>query len=279
MLKKIVDKNRKREYNAAMDDLVSKLQHFGFSDEEATIYLSVLESGEASVSQIATKVGKQRTASYFHIKKLLEKGVLKQTLHGRIIRLTAIRPNELADLFDRWTTDFKGIVPQLEALKKIDQEKPIIEVTESKRGYFKIYDEISALPVGSTFRVAEGGKALVNELTLLSNDQWHTFFSRIVERKIVTKGLFTEESTQKPAHYLSKENMLLLQQRIWQVRTLPKTTFPFEQLAFVYGDKIAFLFPESSLVMTIQHKGIAEATAAMFDAAYTSGKEYEAMWQ
>lgn len=270
---------RQWEYNAGMDDLATKLQHFGFSDEEAAIYLSVLESGEASVSQVATKIGKHRTAAYFHIKKLLEKGILKQTLHGRSMRLTAIRPNKLGALFDQWTTDFKSVVPQLEALKKIDQEKPIIEVTESKRGYFKIYDEISTMPVGSTFRVAEGVIALKQELSLLTEEQWHTFFSRIVERKIITKGLFTEESTKEPGKQLSAENMKILRQRVWHVRTLPAVTFPLEQLAFIYGDKVAFLFPEDSLVMTIQHQGIVKATAAMFDAAYASGKQYEATWQ
>lgn len=262
-----------------MDDLSAKLQHFGFSAEEAAIYLSTLESGEASVSQIATKIGKHRTAAYFHIKKLLEKGILKQTMHGRAMRLTAIRPHELANLFDRWTTDFKSVVPQLEVLKKIDQEKPIIEVTESKRGYFKIYDEISAMPEGSTFRVAEGVTALKQELSLLTEDQWHNFFARIVERKIITKGLFTEESTKEPSKRLSVENIKLLRQRIWHVRTLPAATFPLEQLAFIYGDKVAFLFPEDSLVMTIQHKGIAKAMTAMFDAAYASGKQYQATWQ
>jgi sugar-specific transcriptional regulator TrmB len=262
-----------------MEDLSSKLQHFGFSAEESVIYLSVLERGEASVSQIAAKVGKHRTAAYFHIKKLLDKGVLKQTLHGRAMRLTAIRPNELGILFDQWTTDFKSVIPQLEALKKIDQEKPVIEVTESKRGYFKIYDEISAMPEGSTFHVAEGVTALQQELSLLTEDQWHTFFSRIVQRKIVTKGLFTEESIKEPSKQLSAENMKILRQRIWQVRTLPAPIFPLDQLVFIYGTKVAFLFPDVSLVMTIQHKGIAQATAAMFDAAYASGKQYHAAWE
>lgn len=279
MLNKIFDKAIGKEYNAAMDDLVGKLQRFGFSDEEAQVYIVALELGEASVTQIAEKVGMHRTATYFHIKKLLEQGVLKKTLQGKVLHLTALRPHELAGLFDRWTTDFKGIVPQLEALKKIEQEKPTIEVTESKRGYFKIYDEISSLPPGSTFRVAEGVTALKQELSLLSEEEWHTFFSRIVERKIITKGLFTAEATQEPAKRLSPANMKLLRQRLWQVRTLPAATFPLEQLAFIYSDKVAFLFPDSSLVMTIQHKGITEATVAMFDAAYASGVAYTDVWE
>ena len=78
-----------------------------------------------------------------------------------------------------------------------------------------------------------------------------------------------------PSTHLNKENQELLAKRIWQLRILPENVFPMQKLAFIYGDKVAFLFPEESLVKTIQHKGIAHIFTSMFDALFALGKPVE----
>jgi sugar-specific transcriptional regulator TrmB len=262
-----------------MNAISEILLHFGFNEQQAEIYQAILKLGQATVTEIAKKSGRKRTVTYFHIKNLIEKGALKQTREGRVLKFVAVKPDELAQQFDRWTTDFKSIVPQLKALKKIDQETPLIEVTDSKRGYYRIYDEISSLPIDAEFRVIEGKEALVSELSLLSPDQWKMFFERIVRRGIVTKGLFTDATLNTPSTHLNKENQELLTKRIWQLKVLTENVFPMQKLAFIYGDKVAFLFPEESLVTTIQHKGIAHIFIAMFDALFALGKTVENPWK
>lgn len=262
-----------------MNAISETLLHFGFNEQQAEIYQAILKLGQATVTEIAKKSGRKRTVTYFHIKNLIEKGALKQTREGRVLKFVAVKPDELAQQFDRWTTDFKSIVPQLKALKKIDQETPLIEVTDSKRGYFRIYDEISSLPLRSEFRVIEGKESLVSELTLLSDEQWKTFFTRIANRDIVTKGLFTDATLNAPSTHLNKENQELLTKRIWQLRILPESIFPMQKLAIIYGDKVAFLFPEEQLVTTIQHKGIAHIFTSMFDALFALGKPVESPWR
>jgi len=254
------------------------LEKFGLSADEAQIYTAVLSLEDPGVSDIAKNIGKQRTATYFHIRKMVDKGFLKETMIGKSLHFVATPPHELARLFDRWTTDFKSLVPQLEALKVIAKEVPIIEVKESKQGYFDIYDEISSMPEGSSFRVVEGKEALEEELTLLSDEQWHTFFARIVDRNIKTIGLFTEEAICVPARKLSKKNRELLHKRDWELRTLTENKFPMQKLFFIYDDKIAFLFPESSLVVTIKHKGIAQIMTAMFDGIFQFGQPIARAW-
>lgn len=261
-----------------MKQSTTALEKFGLSSDEAQIYVAVLSLENPGVSGIAKKVRKQRTATYFHIRKMVDKGFLKETMVGRSLHFIATPPNELARLFDHWTTDFKSLVPQLEALKVIEKEIPIIEVKESKQGYFDIYDEISSMPEGSSFRVVEGQEALEEELTLLSDEQWHTFFTRIVDRSIKTIGLFTEEALAIPGRKLSEKNKELLGKREWELRTLTEDKFPMQKLFFIYGDKIAFLFPESSLVVTIKHKGIAQIMTAMFDGIFQFGKPIASAW-
>lgn len=251
-----------------MDHLKTLLRQFAFSDIETDVYIAALSLGPCGVADIAEKMSKNRTAIYFHIKNLLQKGILKESRKGRKIRYVALPPTELADHFSRITTDFKSLVPQLESLFKVEKEIPLIEVTESTRGYFKVYDEISSLPVGSTFRVLEGKDALVKEFALLSEEEWRIFFTRAAERKIETRGIFTKESLRVPTQALSSENFKNIGERIWHLRTLPESILPFQQLLFIYGEKIAFLFPDSSLVVTIKHKDIANSLAAVFDGLF-----------
>ncbi|OGY78646.1 MAG: hypothetical protein A3B74_04695 [Candidatus Kerfeldbacteria bacterium RIFCSPHIGHO2_02_FULL_42_14] len=245
------------------------LKNFGLSENEIEIYLAALSLERPSAADIARKLDKQRTAVYFHMKNLLDKGLLRKTQKGKLIRFLPLPPSELAATFERWITDFKSFVPQLEKIRTIDEETPLISVTESHKGYYQIYDELSSLPQKSVFRVIEGKTAMTQELHLLTDQEVGTFFRRVVERGIETRAIFTEESLKIFQSETSKENYeLLSQKRIWHLRTLPEEMLPLRQVAFVYGTKVAVLFPEPSLVITIQHRGMAEVFRVIFEALF-----------
>jgi sugar-specific transcriptional regulator TrmB len=250
------------------------LTHFSVTDEEADIYLALLKLGASTATEVADKTKKQRTATHFHLKKLVDKDLVRLTKRGRTFVFGAIAPSELAARFDRATTDFKSMVPQLEALQKIEGDAPRVQVTESRAGYFKVYDEISSLPEGSTFLVIEGADALRNELTLLTNEEAKNFFTKIIERGIQTKLILTEEAQQIPSQMITSENYNLLKKREIDVRTHPESILPFQGLSLMYGDTVAYLFPQTNLVVTIKHKGIADSFKATFDTLFRFGKEY-----
>jgi predicted transcriptional regulator len=255
------------------------LSNFSFSEEETTLYIAALSLDRPTISQLARHAGKSRTAAYFHVKKLLEKGFLKEIKGNKVARYEAKSPEDLAALFDRLTTDFKSIVPVLASLRKTENDKPIIEVFDSKKGYYEIYDEISALPHNGYFMVVEGSEAVRNEMSLLDNAQWEKFFQRITERKIMTKALFTEETLSVPAKHLGKKAMQLIGQRIWNILVLPEEKFPLKYLFFIYGNRVAILFPKDALVIKIQHDGIAELFKVMFNTLYDFGKPIANPWK
>lgn len=255
-----------------MNPIINLLTNFSFAPQEAEVYVAALSLGTARLTQLAKKVGKNRTAVYFHARNLVQKGILKETKKGKILYFTPIAPVELADQFDRHTTDFKSQLPQLEALGRIETDIPLIEVTESHAGFYKVYDEIASLPVGGMFRILEGRHALEGELKLLTPDEWHMFFKRMVERKIETKGLFTKEGLNLPQKILSTQNIELLHRRIWHLRMTPEERLPFQDMLMIYGNKCSFLFPDSSLVVTIKHRGISAALTIIFDALYLTAE-------
>ena len=252
--------------------------HLGRSTIEAETYLASLSLGAGSAAEIAKQTPHGRTKVYFHIKNLVTDGLLKESRKGQHQIFIPLPPRELTDIVSKWATNLRGLVPQLESMQKANIATPIIEVSESKAGYFKVYDEISSMPEGSSFRVLQGKKSLEEELTLLDQDTWNIFFSRIVDNKIKTNGLFTKECWNIPRQMLSNENFSRMQKRIWNLAILPESTLNVQQLLFIYENKVAFVFPETSLVMTITHQGIADLLASTFDALHSFGEKVEPTW-
>ncbi len=255
------------------------LTSFNLSPQETEIYITLLSLGKSGISMIAKKLGKNRAAIYFHIKNLLAKGLVQETRSKTKPLYLGIPPKELGNKLEQHLNEFKGLIPWLESLKKVETEMPIIEVYDSKQGYFHIYEELSFLPVGSMFRVLEGKEALDEEFSLLTQEQWNMFFTRTAHRSIETKGLFTLESQMIPAKRLTKKNIQAMGSRIWHLRLIPESLLPFQQLLFIYGDKIAFMFPRISLTMTIKHRAVAGALMTMFDSLYQFGKPVAKAWK
>lgn len=256
------------------EEIIKTLKMLGFSPQESEIYLTILALGTPSVTEIAKKISRARNAVYFHIRNLKEKGLVSETRIGKRQHYVALPPTEFVKKITNITTEFESFIPQIKILNSLQRETPIIEITESRQGYIKIYKEISLLPNGSVFRVMEGKQALELELGILTQNEWKSFFSTIVKKGISTKAIFTSECKKVPPRFLSKENQELLTKRFWELKTISNKTLAMQQLMYIYNDKVAFLFPNSSLVVTISHKGIADILAASFDALYSlAGKK------
>lgn len=277
MLTKIVDKISKISYHHSMIPIKDILTHFSVTVDETDVYLALLALGTANVTEIAKKIKKNRTATYFHVRKLVEKELVSIARQGRVLKFTAAPPAELAGRFDRLVTDFKSLVPQMEALKKAEIDMPRVEVSESRSGYLKIYDEISSLPFGEEFIVIEGKDALNDELKLLTDAEWNLFFTRIIDRKIRTRLLLTSGSLESPRRNLSEENYKLIDKREMQTRYVGEDVLPIKNMVIAYGNTLAYLFPETNLVMTVRHKGIVDSFKATFEALFSIAKPH--LWK
>lgn len=255
------------------------LQAFSFSQDEAEVYIAALSLGRATISQISRKLKKSRTATHFHIQKLLERKALQHVKKGRRQLITAIAPKELMNEIHTRTSSLEKLLPQLESLARIDAQLPRFDMSESREGYWKVYEEISYLPYGSSVRMLEGKVAVENELSLLMPYQWELFWQRMIERNIQTNALFTEELVSATNRKTNTSQREFLQKRTWNIGTLPHASLPIDQLMILYKDKVAFLFPDSALVLVMQHRGVTSILAGMFDSLYAFAKPLRNPWQ
>lgn len=266
-------------HNMSLQNEVKTLfSHFGRSGIEAETYLATLALGSGSAAEIAKRVGESRTKVYFHIKKLAEAGLLKESRKGKRQIFVPLPPKELAGIVTTWATNLRSLVPQLESIQKAAAETPIIDVSESRTGYARVYDDICALPQGSFFRVMQGRASLEDELRILDEQALHQFFAALITRDITTKGVFTKECLEVPKQLMSERNYAGMRKRKSNLSLLPESVLRVQQVMFIYQNTVAFLFPETALVMTVSHQGIADVLAAAFDALHSFGEKVAPMW-
>lgn len=261
-----------------MDKITKILNNFAFSDSESQLYMAALRLEKASISEIAEKADMGRTVAYFHIKNLIKRNIFKQIKVGKKIFVTVISPSELADNLQKEVGDFKTLIPQLESMSRIENEIPQIEVMESNEAFKKIYDEAVHLPIGSTWKVFEDKSGAEAEMKLLNSEYWKSFFNQMIERKIVTKAVFTDELMSDIKNSITPENYDVLGDRLWDIRTLPEGSMPIKGLVLLYNNKLSFLFPEIALTITIKHSALFHLLDTMFETIFSFSKPSENPW-
>lgn len=120
----------------------SQLTGLGLSEEESQIYLTLLEYGTSSVSNISrlTKIG--RVNCYHYIEKLIHKGLISQSSRSKIKEFTAENPNILINKQLEHLNYAKSIVPELLAISAHNPKKPKIQFFEGKEGIKNIFNKI-----------------------------------------------------------------------------------------------------------------------------------------
>jgi len=245
------------------------LQQFLFSEQESKIYLAALSLKKAGITSIAKKAGFSRANTYFHIKKLVDRKILKESKKGKKVLISPTPPAELGKQFTRYATAFQDIVPSLNALHKIEDETPQIDILESREDFYRVYDDITNLPEDSTIRVLENTAAITSEIELLNYDRIEKFFRKIIKKGIFTKGLISKEALRTSKKKMDAADLWELQsKRMWDIRNIDESTLTGSVLVFIYENKTAFITPDSTLTVIITSKNITQIIQNLFDLVF-----------
>jgi sugar-specific transcriptional regulator TrmB len=89
------------------------LEKLGLTVNESKIYVSLVESGEASVSQIAINAQIHRRNAYDAIHRLLDKGLVFQIIDPRENKYNAVDPDKLKELVAEQATELDAALLEL----------------------------------------------------------------------------------------------------------------------------------------------------------------------
>lgn len=114
----------------------------GYSNNENTVYQSLLQSGPANISAISKNTGIYRPAIYRLLPHLINDGLISRVVHGKITHYTAESPQRLTEKI----ADKKMSLEQdFQAMLKISAkqpEQPIIKYLKGKQGIRSVFDDV-----------------------------------------------------------------------------------------------------------------------------------------
>src|ERR1700691_3569790 len=83
-----------------MDKIVDYLKQLDLSEIEAKLYLTLLQTGPASVRDLAQTIDIKRTTAYFYIDQLVDKGLIMKLVRGSKKLVAANEPENLKSLVE-----------------------------------------------------------------------------------------------------------------------------------------------------------------------------------
>jgi len=222
------------------------LQQFGLTYAEVRVYVTLLQIGDATASDIAKRTGANRTFTYDRLKKLSESGLVSFIIKDNKKYFKAAPPSQLLSLLKEREEQIKEILPELEQLKKEQEKGPEVEVYSTTKG---VQTALNLMLKEKKLIYLHGSLSLFQEKMSTYFTIWN---SRRIKEKIKMKILSSEDVILEHT-----ETDLLLDEE-----KLVTSTFAFGEyvLTIMWGDL--------PIGILIKSKEIAENTVAFFNTVW-----------
>ncbi len=107
------------------------LSYLGLSRNQTELYLGLLRSGPATVTETARNLNTSRQALYLLLPDLLDRGLIKEVSQGKRPYYQALPPSQLLTLVEDLKDRIENIVPSLTNIQAIPAEVPLVTVYDT----------------------------------------------------------------------------------------------------------------------------------------------------
>jgi len=239
--------------------MITQLQRLGLSENEAKIYMAMLELGSATVLEISAKAEVNRPTTYVQIESLKRMGLASTQTKGKKQLFIAESPEQLKSMIDRQKIEleqkkeeFQKLLPELTNLFNLSDSKPQVRFFEGKEGLLKMHSELLRTDVREVVSFSS-----TDSVMKVFPNYPKTLSLKRVQRGIRSRLIYT---CKEPVMQRRDEEMLR------ETKYLPPDKFPFKSDIAVYGDNIGISALEGKVVgVIITHKELANSFRALFN--------------
>ncbi|MGV8151093.1 MAG: TrmB family transcriptional regulator [Candidatus Woesearchaeota archaeon] len=247
-------------------DKVMLLEQFGLSHKEAELYITLLELGAATSSDLIKRTGYYSKTTYEILNKLIKQGLASYVIKSNIKYFAATNPerfigivNEEKIRLQNKEDNIKKILPDLKSLRATSKESQEAQIYVGKKGMKSVFEE--ALKEEKEILVFGGGGKFQESLGPYAK-LWNKLRS---EKKIKLKLLWGE--------HLRKNQLQISNLRLIELKFLSKE---FENPApvMIFKDKVAItVWAQEPIAMLIRSKEVSKAFKNYFDQLWTIAKK------
>jgi len=231
----------------------------GLSKNESKIYITLLELGISTGTEIAEKSKVHRTNVYDTIERLIQKGLVSYTVKNNKKYFEATDPQNLMHLLKQKEDKLRNILPQLLLAKKLSKktEVKVYEGAVSARNIL-----LSLLYIGEPIYMY----GTIKEVKKIFGQHVLDRFQRERIRKgIPQKIIYNHDATER-IHELKKLPLI-------EIKALPKE-FDSPMSTNICGDLVYFrLYRDPPITIWIKSKDIADIYKKYFQIMWSIAKK------
>lgn len=134
-----------------MDQLKGALDGLGLQGKTSTVYMTLLQMGSGTVSEIAAHSKIKRTTVYDCLDELTTRDLLTCSFRGKRKIYIASDPSSLKTFPSKQLKLIDQHLPELNALFRSSERKPRLEYHEGQNGIIRVHEEILASSPGEYY--------------------------------------------------------------------------------------------------------------------------------
>ncbi len=222
------------------------IKNLGLSDTQARVYLTLVEAGELSMTELAKKAELKRPTTYLAVEELEFLGIISKIKKAKRFVYSATHPRRLLNLINNRKKDFEGIFKQLEESFYTASERPQVQVftgmTAMRDAYRTVFEKIAN---GEEGLFLGNIGSLLEKYEELSREYIQYLLS--IERPRVREILFDTSDARMWASEVKKRST----SPTHQIRFIDKS-FPFGKTdCLIVGDTVYMFSLGTELCVTI----------------------------
>ncbi len=243
---------------------IDTLGKIGLTKNDRNVYLTLVESGIATVSDLTKKTGLHRSYVYDILDKLIDMGLVSFTIKNKkkyfntenLDRILQILKNKEQEIKES-RIEINKILPELAKRKKITIEKQEAKIFIGKEGIKSILEDI--LKIKKDF-VAFGAEGKFKDIFKWYFDNWQNRRANLgVRYRIIYNSKLKGKRPTK-------------EQRLVEVRFL-SAKYDFPATTIVYGNRIAVLIWDISPVgFILESEQAVKSFLSYFDLLWNLGE-------
>lgn len=240
---------------------MKELKEFGLSDNEITIYLTLLKTGSSTANRIAQITGLKRSTTYDNLALLNSKGIVSNAMKDNVNYYESANPKKIVHLLEERKERIEKILPELLSMRESISEKTGVTYFEGKKGVLTVLNDI-----------LDEGKELwfygSRKMALLSLKHYpENFIQKRADKNIKLRAILAGEDKKDPVYKNKK---------IFRLSSL-KFLKEFDQIGtnvFIYSDRVAFMTPsENPVGIIIKNKEILKQQKTLFEIFWKMAKK------
>jgi sugar-specific transcriptional regulator TrmB len=240
--------------------MFEKLKHLGLSENEAKVYMAMLELGPSVVVEIARKSQINRPTTYVQIESLKGKGLVSAQIKGKKQYFSAESPDKLELLIDNELktvedkkSELNNYLPDLLNLFNTSGQRPHVKFFEGKEGVLALLKEFL-----KTDDTPICGITSLDNIFEVFPEFENTYIKKRVQKKIPSRTIYTS----KKGAILKESDKLSLRES----KYVEPGKLPLGIDITILKDKVAVIALKGKISGTlIEHREVADSFRAIFE--------------